>query len=362
MIFVVIIWILTRKVLALLALFADKWIIPAGLLGALLYAIGGPWDQLIHVHQGHTLLATPHLIIGAGLSLYIFSGIVLTPLILRRGCLSSGERNSLRLVALGAIILPFGFAFDESWHRIFGVDMTAWSPPHVAIFLSMAAVLLGFALLEANRARQRAYSGLSWADARLMFFFASIFFVALFFFIDFDVPGMAQWITSTRPAFSYPIATTGVIVFLALFAITVTQKPGFATVAALIAWGYYTGMGVALGVIDFAGEDLHRILPPFPIVAPILAADALFFLTKKLGISLSMHPLWPAAFFTALLCYVSIIVWVELYAQLPHQGFGADTLWFRWFPFVFLIAICAEAAAFFLARWALRGDARRSSA
>lgn len=131
--------------------FAQKIIIPVGLLGALLYAIGGPWDQMIHVNQGHTPLATPHLIIGAGLSFYVFSGI-LASCILRGKNNPRETKNSLKLIVLGAVLLPFGLAFDESWHWIFAVDMTAWSPPHIAILFGMTGVLLGLALFETNRA------------------------------------------------------------------------------------------------------------------------------------------------------------------------------------------------------------------
>ncbi|MFY9457729.1 MAG: hypothetical protein WAP23_02260, partial [Candidatus Spechtbacterales bacterium] len=233
-----------------MSVFAEKTIIPVGIIAALLYAVGGPWDQMIHVRQGHTLLATPHLIIGGGLFLYIFSGI-LAFRIWHGASLAPGERNILKLIMLGAAVLPFGLVIDELWHRIFGVDMTAWSPPHVIIFLGIISALLGLALLEANRARQMR-GRFSWSYIRLVFFLASIFFVALFFFIDFDVPTMA-YVTQTRPEFSYVGALTGVITFLLLLTLAVTKRPGTATLVTLIAWGYYTGMGLALGVIDFSG-------------------------------------------------------------------------------------------------------------
>lgn len=336
---------------------AKKIIIPVGLLAALLYAIGGPWDQYIHVHQGHTLLATPHLIIGGGLSLYVFSGI-LAFFIWRGTRLSRGERNSLKLIILGASVLPFGFVIDELWHRIFGVDMTAWSPPHVAIFFGMISALLGLASLEANRKERSGW--FSWSAVRLIFFFASIFFVALFFFIDFDVPGMA-YITQTRPEFSYVGALTGVVTFLLLLTLAATRRPGTATLAALIAWGYYTGMGLALGVIDFSGSDPRRILPPFPLVIPAVAFDLLTFaLLGKRG----LPPLFNARFLYGLLataiviapvCYFSIVVWAELYTQLPQQLMGKSVHWFLWLPLAFAIAFFSALAAFLFSRWTMGG-------
>ncbi len=325
-------------------IFAEKMIIPVGLLGALLYAVGGPWDQLIHVQRGHTLLAVPHLIVAGGFFLYIFSGM-LAFFILRGGRLSSGERNSLKVVVLGAISIPLGWAFDESWHWIFGTDMTAWSPPHVAIFFGMGSVLLGLALLEANRKKHSGW--FSWSAMRLMFFFASIFFVALFFFVDFDAPGMAQFITSTRPSFSYPIAITGTIVFLALLTVNVTQRPGFATIASLIAWGYYVGIGLLLGTIDIAGDDPRRILPPFPIFVPAIVIDVFLLATlrkRSFPLPYSTH-LW-ASVLAASLCYAGVIVWAKFYTHLSQQGSEAAMPWIAWYVFVLAVALLAEAASF----------------
>lgn len=333
--------------------FAQKTIMPAGLLGALLYAIGGPWDQLIHVQRGHTLLATPHLVIAGGLCLYIFSG-VLAFFILRGGFLPQRERNSLKIMALGAVMLPIGWVFDELWHRIFGMDMTAWSPPHIVIFFGMVSVLLGLAFFEANRARQRRSSGVSWFNIRLIFFFASIFFVALFFFIDFDVPGMAQLITSTRPEFSYPVALTGVIVFLSFLAASTARRAGAATIAALLAWGYYTGIGALLGVIDFEGNGPHGILPPFPIVIPALFFDFLLFVLLWAKRSFpSFSQMIGVAILVAAFCFFSIAIWAKLYTHLPQQLPENSMRWVAWVIFVPPIGFSAALAATLLSRWAL---------
>jgi hypothetical protein len=340
------------------ATFAGKNIIPVGILAALLYAIGGPWDQMIHVRQGHTLLATPHLIIGGGLSLYIFSGI-LALFILRDPRISYGERNALKLIMLGAAALPIGLIIDELWHKIFGVDMTAWSPPHVAIFFGMVSALLGLALLEANRKERSGW--FSWSSMRLIFFFASIFFVVLFFFIDFDVPGMA-YITQTRPEFSYVGALTGVLTFLFLLTLASTRRPGAATLATLVAWGYYTGMGLALGVIDFRGVDPHRILPPFPIVVTAIMFDLFTFaLLGKRG----LPPLFNARFLYGLLimaitiapvCYFSIFIWAELYTELPQQLMERGEHWLVWLLATPAIALVSSLAAFLTASWAMRDN------
>lgn len=331
--------------------FGEKITVPVGLLAALLYAIGGPWDQYIHVHQGHTLLATPHLIIAGGLSMYVSSGI-LAFFILRGARFPVREQNSLKLIMLGASVLPFGLVIDESWHRIFGTDMTAWSPPHIVIFFGMISSLLGLASLEAARSRQTR-GRFSWSYIRLVFFFTSIFFVALFFFIDFDVPGMA-YITKTRPDFSYAIAQIGVVVFLALLTATVTRRVGTATAAAFLAWGYYTGIGLELGVIDIGGDSPHRILPPFPLVVPVLAADLLFFFLLKKRFSLPIYRGWIVACVSALVCYAGIIAWSEFYTHLPQQGPESAILWIPYALLALAIALCAEAAAFLLCRWTLK--------
>lgn len=341
--------------------FAEKLIVFFGLLGALLYAIGTMWDVHIHVYYGHSQLAPPHLTVGAGILLYVFVGLILAPLGLRGKRVLGTERKGLVIIILFAVVLVLGIFFHEMWHLLFGKDMTAWSPPHVGILLSVMGILFGFTVREAAGISPKPYRWPLWSRIRGIIFLASLFFVTLFFFIDFDAPGLTQLVTPTRPGFSYAGSLIGMMVFLSLLTGKVTRRAGVATLVTLIAWGYYTSVGIVIGVIGFAGEDPNMVLPPLPIVVPALAVDLLFFfLLKKQSFPLSTFASRGVALVAALICYGCLIAWVELYTRLPQQGPQWPMMWLVWLPLILIIALCAEVAASLFVRWALGGGVQRS--
>lgn len=375
-----------------------KIILPIGLLGALAYAVGGSWDQMIHVQQGHTLLATPHLVIGGGILAYVVCGI-LAFMMWRHDTLPTSKRAmafvlasytllsplvipflawrdkkippiGLLVIMLGQILLTYGIVMDESWHWIFGLDMTAWSPPHVAILFGMGNILFGLALYEVGRNHFNNTQFGRGSTLKLVALFASIFFVTLFFFVDFDAPGILSLVEG-RPAFSYIASLSGVTVFILLISYTITRRVGIATASALCAWAYYTFVGLLLGTIDTtsfehqhsvavlletaeAAADHHsQILIPFPIVFPALAFDLLLLgRARKWSFPLSFKSLLPIAFVATSVCFVSIAAWAQLYTQLPQQLPAESSTWLIWYAvFVPAIAVLVTLTVFLLNRW-----------
>ncbi|MBM2844524.1 MAG: hypothetical protein HW404_2361, partial [Anaerolineales bacterium] len=62
---------------------------------------------------------------------------------------------------IGAVVLASGYTLmaipgDALWHQLVGPDLTAWSPPHMAIAAAMTAVVLcGVGLLLQARQERR---------------------------------------------------------------------------------------------------------------------------------------------------------------------------------------------------------------
>lgn len=113
--------------------------------------IGGAWDIQWHVEIGRdSLWIPPHLLV-----VFAFTtGILLVAaLILYETGLNVAGHDLPHTTHLGPFSAPaaafaifFGYlaallsgAFDELWHRIFGIDATLWSPPHLLI---MAAIMV----------------------------------------------------------------------------------------------------------------------------------------------------------------------------------------------------------------------------
>jgi hypothetical protein len=64
------------------------------------------------------------------------------------------------LVVCGLVALV-GFPIDDVWHRMFGQDVTLWSPPHIQMVLgaSLCTIALWILFVEAQRAAPEAMSG-----------------------------------------------------------------------------------------------------------------------------------------------------------------------------------------------------------
>jgi hypothetical protein len=152
-----------------------------GLFASLLLMVGGVWDIAWHHTLGRdTFWSPPHLVLysGVGVMGFVCLAVVMHPTVGR-----SGRRTvDFMLVALWGLRAPRGFAlawagafgavlsapFDEAWHRLFGIDVTVWSPPHLFAIAAAGAIRLGLvvALLDemslAGHAIPRQRLRLSW--------------------------------------------------------------------------------------------------------------------------------------------------------------------------------------------------------
>jgi hypothetical protein len=112
--------------------------------GSLLQIVGVYWDIAWHIEVGRDkLFSAPHIAILAGIGFVGVSAIL---------ALSYGERNpaikrSATLVLLGVAIQVVALAVvDDWWHRVYGIDATLWSPPHLLTLFAASVALFGFLL------------------------------------------------------------------------------------------------------------------------------------------------------------------------------------------------------------------------
>jgi hypothetical protein len=119
--------------------------------------IGGAWDIQWHIEIGRdSLFIPPHMLVFVA----FLGGVALvTTQILYETALSRAGQEPPHALRLGLFRAPgavfaifFGYTFalfsagfDELWHRIFGIDATLWSPPHLMIMA--ATVVVDFSLL-----------------------------------------------------------------------------------------------------------------------------------------------------------------------------------------------------------------------
>lgn len=114
--------------------------------------IGGAWDIQWHVAIGRdSLWIPPHLMV----FLAFVSGLaIIVVMIAYESALASAGHAVPHAAGRGRLRAPgayfgilFGYAaallagvIDELWHRVFGIDATLWSPPHLLIMLATMVV------------------------------------------------------------------------------------------------------------------------------------------------------------------------------------------------------------------------------
>lgn len=147
-----------------------RWAALPGAIGgaALMLALFGFWwDVATHIDQGRdngpfgTAAHWPILLGLGGVALAGFLAIVLgcaddepTGLRLRDGW--SGPIGGVLLLICGATALS-GFPLDDTWHRLFGQDVTLWGPTHVLMIgsASLATLAVWVLLAEGRRSARR---------------------------------------------------------------------------------------------------------------------------------------------------------------------------------------------------------------
>src|SRR5437667_10245479 len=154
------------------------------LLGAnLLAGWGVQWDIMWHVLIGRdSFWIPPHVMTYSGVTLIVLASFGVLALDTLRRLLAgrapegtecvlglSGTPGFL-LASCGIALTVLAAPIDDLWHRLFGIDVTLWSPPHLLGLLGVTVHTLACPLIvrEAYPARGRArYLGLVLAASTL---------------------------------------------------------------------------------------------------------------------------------------------------------------------------------------------------
>ncbi len=126
------------------------------LITKLVGAWGLGWDIQWHMTIGRdSFWIAPHLMIYSSVT----AGLVLAWGVLAYEWLRGiATTRGFRLAALGLVLVVLAAPIDDLWHRLFGLDVTLWSPPHLLALFGSAVSTLGCLLIATE-----VYSLRSWA-------------------------------------------------------------------------------------------------------------------------------------------------------------------------------------------------------
>ena len=260
----------------------------------LMFIAGGNWDEAWHRRFGvgaaiNDFFWQPHLMIYGSMALTALFAIGgLLQLLRGRGDIRLRFRAEpmIGLLALTSAFMAFSAPSDAVWHQIFGLDITAWSLPHVLLATSGALVMLTTAamhLAQRPATGWRGLGGLSLSEALAgLMLGASIVLFTLIAATEWEsitaigvgLPA-AFW---SRPEWLYPVVLLSLASLLGHIALHATKRVGFATLVMLVA------LGLRWSLMSLAGLTVAQQGVPVTanllLLLPALALDGWYRLRR----------------------------------------------------------------------------------
>jgi len=246
----------------------------AALLGlsAVAFVAGALWDASKHiltgiVPAGADFLWPPHLLIYGSFLISLIIAIIAVAIVAWPGW-RAGERDPrlwirrnpyLGLVALASLYSLLSIPGDALWHALYGIDLTAWSPPHLIIGFTMCAVTISaVGVLVQTRSATGGWSGIDLAIPVLLGLMLNV--AGIVGFIEWEIWGGAYpTLVRTNPIWVYPTVAGALAAVVLVLARRLSRFPFAATLAALA----YLGLRL---VVMLGLRLTNNIVPSLPPV------------------------------------------------------------------------------------------------
>jgi len=265
-----------------------------GVFASLLLTVGGVWDISWHRTLGRdTFWSPPHLFIYGGIAVL---GLTCVAVVARATVARPrSPYEGVTLVKLWGLQAPLGFTiagfavlsgllsapFDEWWHRMFGLDVTVWSPPHLFAIAAAAAMRLGLIVAlveEMHVAGQPSPSGrleASWRRTTVAEWVLLLLLSFLLGNLTFAL-GEYDYLAASRDAVAYPMLASLAVPVVLVAGVQRVSRVGAATVIVLLLMLRRELMGAVLIATDF--------VPPAPaplFLVPAMMLDGWFWLRRN---------------------------------------------------------------------------------
>jgi hypothetical protein len=263
-------------------------------LAGLMFITGTFWDEVWHRQYGigavlNDFFWPPHMLFYGSMglmALFALGGLFFA----LRG--TGGLRQRFRaepligFLGLAAAYLAFSAPSDLVWHEIYGLDITAWSLPHLLFGVGNTLVMLSATMLQASLTPRRDWRGLGRLrlEEVLMLMIIGIMTTFMIQVMITEWDGLRSLQTRaglegdrfldafwSRPEWLYPAMTVAIAAFVGQLTLHVTRRAGAATLVALFVLGF-RALGFTLTGIW--GSPIHMtVTSQLLIVPPALALD-----------------------------------------------------------------------------------------
>ncbi len=219
-------------------------------IAASFLAVGLFWDELWHRLYGvgaviNDFFWRPHILLYAGMGINAIFALGGMFIIMQHG--KGTLRQRFRAEPLvGLLTLAAGFQvmtapLDPVWHQIYGLDITAWSLPHLLLGLGIVSVMLvgssiQFALVE--RRPWRIWGSINLNEG-LTFALIALGATMLFQFGTTEWENIGPTINPDysffqRPEWLYPVVLITLTIFIGTVALHLTRRIGSATLVFIL--------------------------------------------------------------------------------------------------------------------------------
>ncbi|HKH76123.1 MAG TPA: hypothetical protein VKA51_04120, partial [Rubrobacteraceae bacterium] len=265
-----------------------------GIAAIFMGLFGVYWDVGHHATLGReSFWIPPHLLIYAGTALFFCAslcGLLLTCRRARsfRAALAARAGQGFVVAMLGSIVQVSAAPLDDLWHRLYGLDVTVWSPPHL---MGVAGALVGIygmtCALGAGVPRGERRGTPTIAEVNVVLLFAAALSLSTFAF------GRLDFRLEMRDALFYPLLAGPLAAIPLVAAARYVGRFGAATAVALV---YTVFRFVALQIFVGMGA-FENPAPPIFLLAPALAVDLALPAMKGRGVLLAALVFGPALVF-----------------------------------------------------------------
>lgn len=265
---------------------------------AIFIVIGFFWDELWHRLYGVGAVVDdfwwrPHILIYAsmGINALFALGGMATMMLRGRGSMRQRFRSE---PFVGLLTLVAGFQvvsapLDPMWHQVYGLDITAWSLPHLMLLIGISSVMLVGASIQLSFIPSRAWRGLKGLVSQEVI---SIFILAFAVNLMFQF-GTTEWedlgpVLDTRnplfqrPEWLYPVVLVSIGAFISFAGGHLLRRVGAATIIFVVALGVRI---ILLVVFQAAEPPVNMSLNSIILMTiPAVALDLVYFIRQRTGV------------------------------------------------------------------------------